>query len=383
MATVNQIYELVNTISKQALGESAIEVVNTSTLVSLGESVISSTKNVNAWCKSLIDRIGGTLVSNKAYTAKRRKIFRNALEYGIILQKIYTDIPDAVENQSWVTTESDRKSPFELNLPNVRQYLFTGQNDFEFPVTIPDFQLKSAFSGAGAMGSFVESIMTSLANAMELAMENMDNLAVATLISKKIKGATAHPNGAVNLLDLYNTATNASLTVANCLKDREFLRFASMTINMCTKRMEKMTTVYNNSDAVNGKKVMRATSREDLVLDCLQDFATASKFYLESDTYHKDIVSLPNYTEVPYWQGSGESYAFEDVSSVFVEDETAVTGVLAVAYDINAVATTLENRYTATVRNDRGHYTNYFEQGDINYLVDLSENAVVFYVANA
>lgn len=381
MATVAQIYNLVNSITSQSIGHIGVTATDTSTLVALGDSIISSDKNMDAWCKSLVDRIGKTLVSNVKYTAKRRKMFRSAIEYGIVLQKIYTEMPDSVTNQTWVTDDNARKSPFELNLPKVRQYLFTGLNSFEYPISIPDKAFKTAFTSANAMGSFVESIMSALYNAMEVGIEGTENLAVATFISKKYAQKDTFPNGAVNLLHDYNTATNAGLTVSSCLTDSGFLKYASMVINKTVKRMGTFSEVYNNSAEVNGKRVKRFTAPENLCLDVLVDFSTATASYLEADTYHKELVALPNYHEVNYWQSSGTSFSFDDVSAVNTSEAgEPIKGILAFAYDVNAIGTTVENRRTATERNNRGAYTNYFEQADIMYFNDLTENAVVFYI---
>ena len=382
MATINQIYGLVNSITQQALGESAITVTDTTSLVAQGDSIINTENALDAWNKALIDRIGKTIISNKSYTRQRRRFFRSGIEYGIILQKIYTDLPKAVENQTWVSDNSKRKDQFEINLPNVRQYFFTGISSFEFPVTITDKAWKTAFTSATQMGAFVESIMTSLYNAMEVTIEETENLAVATFISEKYKAKDTHPNGAVNLLHDYNTLTNRALTVSQCLTDKEFLRYASMQINLLTKRMQKISTLYNNSVADDkGEKVKRFTSKEDLCLDVLIDFSTATASYLSADTFHKELVSLPNYNEVNYWQGSGVNNAFSDVSAVNIgASDNAISGILAVAYDVNAIGTTIENYRTPTERNNRGGYTNHFAQCDVQYFNDLSENGIVFYV---
>lgn len=385
MATVTQIYNLVNSIAKESLGESALTVKDTTSLVALGDAILSSSQDVDAWNGTLIDRIGRTIVSNKAYTRKRRNIFRAGIDYGIILQKIYVEMPKATVNQTWVNKESERKDPFELNIPTVRQYLFKDASAFEFPVTITDKALKTAFSSASEMGAFVEAIMLSLVNAVEIAIENTENLAVATFTALKINAKETNPNGAVNLLHDYNTLTNKGLTVASCLSDKDFLKYASMQISMTVKRMRNLSTLYNISEAdENGEKVKRATSESDLVLDVLSNYSVASAMYLESDTYHKELVTLPNYHEVNYWQATGQTYAFNDVSKVNIahgEVTVEQTGILAVAYDINAIGTTLKDERTATVRNERGGYTNHYKQGTLEYFNDLTENGVVFYIA--
>lgn len=386
MANITQIYDLVNNITSQVLGETAVAVVDTTSLVALGDTILSSSDNVDAWNGALVDRIGKTIVSNTHYTATRRKIYRAGIEYGIIMQKIYTDLPKATGNETWQNVESKRKNPFELNLPTVRQYLFSDGSAFEYPITITDEAMKTAFTNATAMGAFVESIMSALYSAMELSIEETQNLAIATFISHKFNAKTENPLGCVNLLAEYKAVNpTTTVTVENCLFDKDFLKFASRYINLTTKRMSKLTTIYNISEEVNGEHVKRATSKNDLCLDILTDFSTATASYLEADTFHKELVALPNYYEVPYWQGSGESYDFEETSAVKIKhgDITVEqSGIIAVAYDVNAIGTTMDKRRTATVRNERGGYTNHFEQATLRYFNDLTENGVVFYVAD-
>lgn len=384
MATITQIYDLVNNITSQTLGKTAITVCDTTSLVSLGDTILSSDENVDAWNKTLVDRIGRVIISNTSYTADRRKMYRADMEYGIIMQKIYTDLPKAVSNETWQNNESKRKNPFELNLPKVRQYLFTGGSAFEYPITITDSAMKTAFTSAEQMGAFVESIMSALYSAMELSIEETQNLAIATFISHKFNNKESFPLGCVNLLAEYKKTNASSVSVENCLFDKDFLKFASRVINLTVKRMTKLSTLYNISEEIDGERVKRATKKENLCLDLLSDFSTATTSYLEADTFHKELVALPNYYEVPYWQASGTDYGFGNTSKVAIKHgnvEVEQSGILAVAYDINAVGTTMRNRRTATVRNERGGYTNHFEQASLEYFNDMSENGVVFYVA--
>ena len=72
MATVNQIYTMVNDSAQEALGAKAIAVKDTGTLVSLGDQVFSSDTNKEQFYKALTDRIGRTVIAVRAYKAKNR-----------------------------------------------------------------------------------------------------------------------------------------------------------------------------------------------------------------------------------------------------------------------------------------------------------------------
>ena len=74
MATVNQIYQLVNDSAAEALGAQAISVKNTSTLVSLGDVVLSSADNKDAFYSALVDRIGRTAIAIRQYRAQTRSV---------------------------------------------------------------------------------------------------------------------------------------------------------------------------------------------------------------------------------------------------------------------------------------------------------------------
>ena len=88
MSTVNQIYSLINEVSKQAFGEKAITVADTSTLVSLGDSVLSSEQDTDLFTNTLVDRIGRTVFSVRRYMARDEGMVREPCECGCIVQKI-------------------------------------------------------------------------------------------------------------------------------------------------------------------------------------------------------------------------------------------------------------------------------------------------------
>ena len=99
MSTVNQIFNIVNDVAKQTFGEKAISVVDTSTLVALGDTVLKSDENTENFTNTLVDRIGKTVFSTRAYTTDNAEgMLLEPFEYGCILQKIYVDLSDAKEN---------------------------------------------------------------------------------------------------------------------------------------------------------------------------------------------------------------------------------------------------------------------------------------------
>lgn len=378
MSNIKQIYSILNDVAKQTFGTSAIDVVDTSSFVSLGNTVLKSDVDTENFLNKLTDRIAKTVYSVRNYSGANKTMLRENFEYGAIVQKIHVAMPDAKQNNAWeIGTEGYTPTYAPVIKPVVSQKLFNKIATWEVDVTIPDFMLKTAFMNETSMATFIDAIFTAMNNAMQICHDNNANLIRANFI-----GNIVHKNKstqAINLLHEYNTLTNAKLTVDNCMRDMDFLKYATMQINLWTKRMSVMSTLFN--DEGNTK----FTDRDNLVIDVLQDFASATATFLEADTYHKELVALPMYNEVAYWQGSGESFDFADTSKINVKiDETNTVeknGIIAVAYDYLAIGTTINQPRTTTERNNKDEYTNYYNKANIGCFNDLGENGIVFYIA--
>lgn len=377
MSTVTQVYGLINNVAKQAFGENAIAVADTSGLVALGDYVLSSDSSTDLFTHSLVDRIGKTIFSVRRYGGKKDGMVREPFEYGCIVQKIYVDLPEAKQNNAWRVGDESYKPEFAPVIkPTVRQKLFNKMSTWEIDVTIPDFMLRTAFTNATSMGVFIDAIFTTMENMMVVALENNANLTRASFIARKLN--SNKKCGAINLLADYNKITSAELTVESALRNSEFLKWSAMQINLWVSRLPKMSTLFNDEG------YRRHTPKDNIVLDVLQDYASATSTFLESDTYHNNMVSLPRYESVPYWQGSGEDYSFASTSAINIQldGDTTVdkTGIIAVAYDYNAMGVTLTDRRSASQRNDKDEYTDYFNKATFGYFNDMSENGIVFYM---
>ena len=378
MSKVTQIYSLINEISKQVFGEKAVSAIDTASFVQMGDTVFSSDTNKESYLNALVDRIGKTVISNRRYISEGENMVRHEFEFGCILQKIYVELPEAKENKAWEIGKPGYSPEYAPVIkPSAKQKLFNGISTWEIDVTIPDFMFKTAFTSPTAMATFVDAIFTAMDNMMEIAMENNANMTRANFIANKLHNAGRCT--AIDLLKQYNTLTNAGLTKAAALRNTEFLKWATMQISLWINRMTKMSKLFNDE----GYK--RFTPKSDIVVDVLQDFASATESFLEADTYHKELVSLPGYNAVPYWQASGEDYDFASTSKIIVKIDGVNTitqdGIIACVYDYQAMGITMNDRRTSTERNNKDEYTNYYNKASIGYFNDLSENGIVFYMS--
>lgn len=376
--TVNQVYQMVNDAAKEALGQQAVTVKDTGTLVSLGEQIQAS-ESVETFYKTLVNRIGRTVVAVRAFEINERSVMRNEMEWGVIYQKISFKPRNAVENPSWNSTT--QANPYDIEpQTTVVQKLFSVMGTYSYEDSIPDYQLFTAFTTPAAMAAFISGIYTNMYNYLKIAEANLANLAVNTYMAGAISGTKAAQKR--NLLKEYNDKFTKTLTVEQALTDASFLKFASKTINDTIKQFTSPSTIFN------AEGIVRQTTKDKLVVEVLSQFATATTSYMESDTYHNELVKLPRYEEVNYWQASGTGFSFEDVSTIDIQNakinggtEVKQSGIVAFVHDYDAVASIIYRRRSNSIYNPRAERYNVMEKADKGYAVDLSENGVVFYMA--
>ena len=377
MSKVEQIYTLVNETAKESMGEKAIAVKDVSSLIALGDSVLSSASDTENFLNTLVDRIARTVFSVRRYETDTEGMVRHPFEFGCIVQKIYVDMPEAKQNNSWEIGKEGYTPVFAPVIkPTAKQKLFKGITTWEVDVTIPDYMLRTAFLNETSMATFIDAIFTAMDNMITLALENNANLTRASFIARKLKGGK--PCGAINLLHEYNTLTSASLTVESAMMNAEFLAWASRAINLWVKRMSKMSVLFNEE----GYK--RHTPKDKIVVNLLQDFTSACDTFLGANTFHDELVKLPMYDSVAYWQGAGESFDFNDTSAIKVKIDESNTiekkGIIGIVYDYEAMGVTLNERRSTSERNNHDEYTNYYNKANIGYFNDMSENGIVFYL---
>lgn len=376
---VNQIKNIINAVTKQAVGETALANVDLTDIVALGDFVLSSDDTKDSWLNTLVDVIGKTITDARKYTPNSREVISNVFEYGALLQKIYVAPMSAVDNETYANS-ADLTTQYP---PTVAQKLFGDKNTFEIPLTISDVQLKSAFKSETDMAIFIDGIFTQLENSMAMRVDGLVDMAYANYIAEKIaysKTTGAKGVHVINLLTEYNTVSGGALTADDALRDFEFLQFATRAINLWANRMGKMSVKFNTA------AYYRHTPKEYLRLTILEDFAASAKVYLRSATYHDNFVELPNYREVAYWQGEGNSYDFADTSKIMITTSSGTTvaqaGIIGLLTDIEAVGVMTDFRRTKSFYNARAEATNYYDKLDTRYYNDMSENGLVFLCAD-
>lgn len=378
---VTQLKDIVNTVTSEVLGKEDVVSEDLSNLVDVGNEIIN-TDNVDNYVKKLIDRIGKVIFVNRLYAGGVPSVLMDSWEFGSIVEKISADMPEADENDSWKLENGQEYSQDTFYQPKVSAKFFNSKVTFDVKLSFTTQQVKESFASVNELNAFLSMLETGVKNSMTvkldgLIMRTINNMTAQTLY----KGQAMQK---VNLLTAYNTATGQKLTADKALLNKDFLKFASLTIKKYQARITKMSTLFNQ-----GAKA-RFTNTTDLHTVLLSDFADSAEVYLMSDTYHNDTVSLPQHETVPYWQGSGKTYSFSDVSLIKVKindgtktaKDVTQAGIVGVMFDTNALGVSNLNQRTTTAYNARAEfYTNFYKM-DAGYFNDLNENFVVFYVSD-
>ena len=375
---VTQIKDLVNSSLKELNGTSELLNEDLSNVVDVGTEIFD-TENVDNFVKKLIDRVGSTVFNTRIYQGSAPSVLMTSWEFGSVLEKVDSELPDVEENDSWQLENGKDYSPNIFYQPKVSAKFFNSKVTFDIPISFTQMQVKSAFNSASELNGFLSMLMNNVQNAMTvhldgLIMKTINNM-TANILDKK-QGLQV-----VNLLDGYNKTATTKLTAENALQNADFIKYANLIINTYRDRISKMSTLFNQGQ----KSKFTPQANQHLVI--LSDLASASKVYLESDTYHDDNVKISNYDVVPYWQGSGKTYSFDDVSSIDVAikdgkstKEVKASGILGVLFDTNAVGVTCQNQRVTTNYNPRAEFYTNFTKFDAGYYNDLNENFIVFTV---
>lgn len=379
--TVQQIATLMNSVTNEILGKTDVVAEDLSNVVDIGTEIFGATA-VDNYVKTLVNRIGKTIFVNRPYAGKVPSVLMDGWEYGSVLQKIQANIPDATENETWQLEDKKSYDPNIFYKPTVSAKFFNNKVTFEVPLSFTELQVRQSFNNAEELNAFLSMLYNSVEKSMTV---KIDALIMRTInnFAAQVYSETPTPRS-VNLLAGYNAMSGQTLAAAKAVTDPAFLRYASMQIALYADRLATMSSLFNAGG------VARFTPRDMLKIVMLSDFAQGAAVYLESDTFHNELVKLPQAETVPYWQGSGQNFGFADISQVNVTTKgegagknVTVNGLLAVMFDRDALGVANIDRRVTTNYNPKAEFFNNWYKFDAGYFNDLNENFVLFYVKDA
>lgn len=371
---IKQIYDIVNSVNKQTMGLTDIAVVDELGLISLGQTVLTTNGLADTWLNSLAQRIGRTIISFREYKSKYSDMVLDSLQWGNIVQKIKVSMPEATEDESYNLVNGESVDMYKVANPKVTQSFFTTETPYQFYVTVKRTQLQEAFTSEGAMNGFIAAIYGEVQNAIELSLESLARNCINNYLAE-----IQSTNRVINLLDLYNTETNKALTVNTCKHDKDFLAFCVSRINLYSKYMENMSTMYNDGTQT------RHTPKSLQVLRVLEDFESRLETVLQYQAFKDGYVKLNNYHTTSFWQSiKSPSHVHVKRASDKADINYGTYEILAVLYDRDALGLFKKDAWNSTTpfNSAGGYYNTYYHHKEL-YFNDLSENFVVFVIKDA
>ena len=368
--TTEQIYTLVNEVNAEAFGSNALSVVDTSSLISLGNTVLSSSTNTEAFLNTLAMRIGRTILRFRDYRNKLGDMVLNDFEYGAILQKIKVVMPQAEADERYGLTDGQSVDHYVVAKPVVDQKLFVTRTPYQFHITIQRSTLKEAFLSESAMGAFIGVVFGEVRNALEVSLENLGRVTLATAIAE-----CDNTTRTIDLRTMFNTAYSASYSVEDFVATPDCMRFAMKVINNVIDSMQDMSVLYNNGSFET------FTPKEDMRCKMISLFKRALETSVEYAAFHDQFVRPDiDVTTINYWQASQPgSQLSVDITRPSDGTTVQVDNVVAIIHDRDAfgVYKIDEEVLTSPVNAAGSYYNTYWHEQQLRF-IDLSENFVVF-----
>lgn len=366
-----QVYNLINQIQSEVLGESAVSMEDLRKVVDVGVALENADLMGN-FLSGLMLQIGKEILVERPYKSSAPNIYRDQVEYGQIVAKYRGKLDDASENQSWSLRNNTSYDEDIFVESFVDVTLFSEQDAYEIRKSIPQDQYKGSFKSAEAMTNFVGMLFTMVYNSIEVKREALVMRVINNLIA-----TTIYDNNAVRyvkLVTLYNSLFSASLTDATCLYEPKFLKWAGTQIRKYQRLMTRYATIYN----IKGADTHTPKEMQHLILHA--DFIDNYVAFSESDTFHKELISLPLYEETPYWQGTGTGLA--DTRKIHVTtaggNEVTNTKVIGVLFDHDACGILEDSPRTNVKYNFAADFSNYWFKQKVRFFNDFNESVIVF-----
>lgn len=383
----NQIQTTLNEAIAQSTGREELGTLTLQNIIDTGNdpTIIGSKEQLT---KALLNVLIKNWFTDSAYRSTYDDpFFQDSATYGAITQHISVEMPKAQESHAWkdIVSGETKLGQYTVYLPVVHTQIYGKTVSWEIPIAISGEQWDTAFKSAEELGAFVAFVHLAVDNGIVCHLKDMDRMNRNNFIAEKI--AYAETEGAtgvhvVNLVEEYakHTGENA-MTVAQFKNNKEALNWASMQFKIYADYMREMSVLFNTAQRE------RFTPTDRLVLQVLSSFENDVLAVATSDTYHKDIVSLPLHQTVPFWQSLGTKGSFDEVSAINVEgasDGTAVekSGIVALMVDRWAIMHTIFTRRVAVQRFEPEDITQYYNQFRDSYVNNLTMNGIVFVLSD-
>ena len=95
---VTQVYEILNTITTEMLGDSIIVNEDLSNVIDVGKAFENLENGYDNYVRKLHDHIGKMVFVDRVYAGRAPSVLMDGWEFGSILEKVRANLPEAERN---------------------------------------------------------------------------------------------------------------------------------------------------------------------------------------------------------------------------------------------------------------------------------------------
>ena len=416
--------QLLNLVSEQITGQTALTSIDPSDFTHAGEFVVNAAQGV----ENTLNAIGivmGRLIAairpyqarlglidsfeNGEFTQRLRKISyysRAAIEEGAWNTQLFTNFADGYDNGT--NGGASQKSMYEQVPSMPLEMDFASHNVWSEGKTDYIDQLKVAFRDQSEWMRFWEGAMTELANRIETRREAYRRTTLLNYMAGLYDVHTALAGTATTAVDLtaeFNTYMgnpSPALTRTQILGPTYFKQFLEFFVSEIKKYSDFMTensTDYHWSvpKTVGGVTyhVLRHTPKRDQKLILYRPLIRDAESRVMPEIFNDNYLNIENYEGVDFWQ-TNQSAATRpsiDVDGPAIPDIAGGTGVtikgtavaldyvVGVLFDRDACldSNMFDDAYSSPIEGRKKYFTTWyhFNRGSIN---DFTERGILFYL---
>lgn len=373
------IHLFLSTVYGEVTGQTDVLKEDLSNIVDLGTTLFDNQTYKDAYVRAMFNTIGRWEFVERPYVGAAPDIERKDWEWGSIMSKSRTKDTTPKTNPSWHVEAGETVNQFEFNPPEVQTTLFNEAVDWEIDVSFMNKQLKQSFNDGSTMDRFLSMIRSKVNEDQTAHIDELKMRAINNFTGYRI----ARNKGVFDVLTAYNNRFSQSLTEYNAPYDKDFLRFFAYQILLYKSRMRRRTANFIDNEA----GYTSFTPEEYNRIVVLDVFGEALKVYLQSDTFHDDMIKIGKFDTVSRWQGTGMgvTYPFAEISQINIEvaglsgnNTVARSGIGGLMFDRDAIGIINEDREVEVAYDARGQYWNNFYKVTTRLYNDPAENGLIF-----
>lgn len=401
--TNTDVYTVINAMSSQMYGETALQAIDTTTFATIGENMLRT--GYESTLNAMSTVIGRSIMAIRPYKSSFDIIMADDMRFGQILRKISYFATTFEASQDWNTDinaetlkDGNAIDHYKIKKQYPLEVNFVGNKVLQTHITRFRKQLKQAFHSESDFAAFYEGLAVEVYNDIETKKE-----AEARLLMLNHIGAvysSTNTNMKVNLTKGYNDKYSTTYTTAQLLNEHyeDFLKYFVSEVKKISALMIERNSLFHltpNKNDDNGNKLVlpRHTPRELQKLVLNKNFIIDAESRVLPTIFNDRYLKLDNYESVMYWQSPANPYKINVKPNTFdlttgqsknAAQAVVIENVIGILFDRDALNMNIHNEDVITTPvNAAGDYYNIYWHWAKNYNDDLTENSVLFYMEDA